>query len=128
MTPEAAVVIYDGHCRFCRQQVALLRRMDRGRRLTFTSLHDAHVPTRYPTLTREALLARLHLVEGCGAITTGAAAFRRITRLVPLLWPLAPLLHLPGSLPLWEALYRLVARYRYRFGRVTCDDGSCSLV
>ena len=128
MTASHAVVIFDGHCRFCIRQIALLRRLDLGRRLVFASLHDPRVATRYPMLRREDLLARLHLIEASGATTSGAAAFRRMTRLLPLLWPLAPLLHLPGSLPLWEALYRLVARHRYRFGRVTCDDGSCSIV
>ena len=39
-----------------------------------------------------------------------------------------PVLHLPGTMPLWSWLYRRVAKSRYRFGRVeACDDGSCRI-
>jgi predicted DCC family thiol-disulfide oxidoreductase YuxK len=42
------------------------------------------------------------------------------------LWPLAIPLHVPGTMPLWRALYGFVARNRYRIaGR--CDDGSCRI-
>jgi predicted DCC family thiol-disulfide oxidoreductase YuxK len=45
------------------------------------------------------------------------------------LWPLAPLLHIPFSMPLWRWLYRLVARNRYRIAgkRMECDDQACSV-
>ena len=48
------------------------------------------------------------------------------SRRLPLLWPLALLLHIPGSLPLWQAAYAFVAKRRLLLaGR--CDDGSCPL-
>ncbi len=31
-----------------------------------------------------------------------------------LLWPLALLLHVPGTLPIWQRLYAFVARHRLR--------------
>jgi predicted DCC family thiol-disulfide oxidoreductase YuxK len=48
---------------------------------------------------------------------------------LPLLWPLAPLLHIPLSMPLWRWLYRFIARNRYRIAgkRTQCDDNACSL-
>jgi len=51
---------------------------------------------------------------------------RYLTRRLRRLWWLAPLLHLPGTLPLWRFLYRQVAHRRYWFGKVEdCDDGTC---
>ena len=41
--PEADVIIYDGHCRFCRGQVERLSRWDTGGRLAYLSLHDPEV-------------------------------------------------------------------------------------
>ena len=66
------------------------------------------------------------VVDRAGTARGGAEAVRYLSRRLPLLWPLALPLHLPGSLPIWRSLYALVARNRYRIaGR--CDDGSCRL-
>jgi len=35
-------------------------------------------------------------------------------------------LHIPGSLPVWNWLYRLVARNRMRLGG-RCEEGTCRL-
>jgi predicted DCC family thiol-disulfide oxidoreductase YuxK len=41
---------------------------------------------------------------------------------------LAPVVHVPFSLPLWQFLYRQVARHRYRWGQVNqCDDDACNV-
>jgi len=126
--PNADVVIYDGECRFCQGQVARLAQWDRGRRLTFLSLHDPLVAQRYPDLTREQLMAQMYLVESGGQRHAGAAAFRYLTRKLPRLWPLAPLLHIPFSLPLWQWCYRQIARRRYALaGRQDCTAGSCEV-
>jgi predicted DCC family thiol-disulfide oxidoreductase YuxK len=68
------------------------------------------------------------LVDGSGRRHHGADAMRYLSRRLPRLWPLSPLLHLPGSLPFWRWCYRRVANWRYRLGgRIACDDGSCGL-
>jgi predicted DCC family thiol-disulfide oxidoreductase YuxK len=122
--PEADVVIYDGDCRICTRQIENLARWDTRRRLAFLSLHDPRVAQHYPDLTREKLLEQMAVVDPHGVRYWGAAAVRRLTRLVPRLWWLAPLLHLPGTLPVWQRLYRQFARRRYLFGKTdACQDG-----
>ncbi len=126
--PEADIVIYDGHCRFCRGQVERLNRWDTVGRLAFLSLHDAEVARRYPDLDHEALMQQMVVVDRQGRRHWGAAAFRYLSTRLPRLWCLAPLMHIPGSLWLWQALYRQVAKRRYQFGRTEgCDSGSCRL-
>ena len=122
--PARDTVLYDGACRFCRGQMAVLRWFDPTGRLSITSLHDPSVALDFPELPRERLLEEMVVVDRDGRARSGASAVRYLTRRMPLLWPLAPLLHLPGSLPLWDRLYRLIARHRYRFAG-TCDEGTC---
>ena len=126
--PEADVVIYDGHCRFCRGQVERLSRWDTGGRLAYLSLHDAEVARRFPDLNHEALMQQMVVVDGQGRRHWGAAAFRYLSARLPRLWWLAPLMYIPGSLGLWQFLYRQVAKRRYQLGRAQgCDSGSCRL-
>lgn len=124
--PEHDTVLYDGQCRFCRGQIAMLRWFDPSRRITFTSLHDPSVGRDFPELQRERLLEQMYVIDRGGRARGGAEAVRYLSRRLPLLWPLAVPLHLPGSLPLWQAAYAFVARNRYRIaGR--CDEGTCRL-
>jgi predicted DCC family thiol-disulfide oxidoreductase YuxK len=80
----------------------------------------------FPEIAPEDLLARMYVVDRAGRARGGADAVRYLSRRLPLLWPLAIPLHVPGTMPLWRALYGFVARNRYRIaGR--CDDGSCRI-
>jgi predicted DCC family thiol-disulfide oxidoreductase YuxK len=127
-SPAVDVVIFDGHCRFCRANVELFHRLDRRRRLAFLSLHDPEVYRRWPDLTHEQLMQEMVIVDRHGGRHAGAASIRYLSRRLPLLWPLAPLLHIPFSMPLWRGLYRFIARNRYRIAgkRKECDDNACS--
>ncbi|HEY4313144.1 MAG TPA: DUF393 domain-containing protein [Pirellulales bacterium] len=126
--PLADVVIFDGHCRFCISQVRTIERWFAARRLAYLSLHDSRVSARYPDLSHDDLMREMYVVDRQGRRHGGAAAIRYLSRRLPRLWWVAPLLHLPGSMPLWSWLYRQVATRRYLFGRLeSCDDGSCRL-
>lgn len=124
--PERDTVLFDGQCRFCRSQVDLLRRFDRSGRLRFVSLHEPLAGQDFPELDPDSLMREMHVVDRAGRVRAGAEAVRYLSRRLPLLWPLAVPLHVPGSLPAWNWLYRVVARNRYRLaGR--CDEGTCRL-
>jgi predicted DCC family thiol-disulfide oxidoreductase YuxK len=124
--PPRDTVLYDGRCRFCRSQISILRRLDLGGVLEFTSLHDPSVGRDFPELAHDDLLAQMVVVDKAGLARGGADAVRYLSRRLPLLWPLAVPLHIPGTLPLWAALYRLVARNRMRIAG-SCEDGTCKL-
>ena len=115
-TPARDTVLYDGQCRFCRSQIALLRRLDLGGSLHFTSLHDPAVPEVFPELSRDDLLAQMYVIDTAGRARGGAEAVRYLSRKLPLLWPLA----------VWQALYRFVARNRMRIAG-SCTEGTCRL-
>lgn len=162
--PDTIVVIFDGRCKFCTQQVRLLQRLDRRQRLSFVSLHDPCVARWWPHLTYDRLMQEIYVLPpvavegaaagGAGVAPTGggdvaveadAVAAKMVGRQLAYpgaegaryllwqlvwLWPVAAVMSVPGSLPLWRALYRWVARQRYRFGKLgpECDpDGTCDL-
>jgi predicted DCC family thiol-disulfide oxidoreductase YuxK len=126
--PEADVVIFDGHCAFCRDQVRRLDRWDRAGRLAYLSLHDPLTAQRFPDLDREQLMQQMYVIDPSGNRHGGASALRYLSRRLPTLWLLAPLLHIPFTLPLWQWLYGLVAKRRYRLsGGDSCKDGVCQI-
>jgi predicted DCC family thiol-disulfide oxidoreductase YuxK len=128
--PTSDVVIFDGQCAFCQQQVQRLHRWDGKNRLSFISLHDALVAERFPDLSHDELMQQMYVVTRRGQRFAGAAAFRFLTRRLPRLWILAPLLHIPFSLPLWQWGYRQIAKRRYKISqkmRPDCQSGNCKI-
>ena len=87
--PDRDTVLYDGQCRFCRSQIALLRRLDAFGSLRYTSFHDEQVARDFPELPQERLREEMVIVDRAGAARGGAEAVRYLSRRLPLLWPLA---------------------------------------
>ncbi len=127
MRPGADIVIYDGFCRFCYAQMRLLSRADLRGSLAFLSLHDERSNRLLPGWTFERKMSAMVVLDHDGRYHPGAAAMRYLSRRLPLLWWMALPLHIPGTMGLWQWLYRLVADVRYRFGRRDCDGGTCHL-
>lgn len=126
--PDRDIVIWDGQCVFCRGQVLRLRKFDSGDRLSYISLHDPRVGERFAELSFEQLMDQLWLVTSDGRKLGGADAGRLLSRKLPTLWWLAPLLHIPFSMPLWRWVYKSVANRRYKIAGKNCSlDGTCHL-
>jgi predicted DCC family thiol-disulfide oxidoreductase YuxK len=127
--PDADIVIFDGHCKFCTEQVRRLARWDgTGRRLAFLSLHDREVAKRFPDLTYDQMMEEMYVVDRQGGRYGGAAALRYLTTRLPRLYVLAPFMYLPFTMPLWRWGYKQVAKRRYAImGKAAdgCDDESC---
>jgi len=120
--PVRDIVIFDGDCRICTGGVWILYRLDCLGRLSFLSLHDGDVSRFAPNLTHDQMMEEMWVVDVMGKQHSGAKAFRYLTRRLVLLWPVMPLLHIPGSLPVWNWLYQKVAAARYRFGKNSSED------
>ena len=124
--PEQDTVLFDRECRFSQRQIAILRRLDVRRRFIYKSLHEPSVAADFPELSMEQLQEQMFVIDTQGNAGGGATAVRYLSRKLPLLWPLALLLHIPGSLPLWNWLYAYVAKRRlWIAGR--CDNTSCQI-
>ena len=115
------IFYYDAECRFCVALARLLERLDWGRVLELRAGLDEDA--RRVGLTDVDLQRSAYLVSPGGTdvargggrdctVLEGFFAFRRLSLLVPLLWPFAPLLWLPGSGLLGPRMYRWVADNR----------------
>lgn len=119
-------VIWDGNCNFCRMQVKRLASFDGGR-LAYLSLHDSRVKELCPDLSFEQLMEQMWLVTSGGKRFGGADAVKYLSRSLVRLWWLAPLMHIPFTMPLWRWLYRLVAKLRYRIAGRNCESEACDI-
>lgn len=123
---RTGIVLYDGTCPLCQRSVAILRRLDWRKALSF---HDARDPANLPMaktpLVRKRLLEEMHVVTPTGEVFAGFAAFRWIAGVLPPLMMVWPLLFLPGVPALGQRAYLWVAKNRYNL--VPCKDGVCQL-
>ncbi len=101
-------VWYDGGCPLCVREIALMRRLDRGRRVEWVDLGDGESVC---PIDRGELLARFHAREG-GVMRSGAAAFAAMWRAIPAMRPLGLAARMPGVLPVLEAAYLRFLRVR----------------
>ena len=115
------VFYYDGECGFCTRVVRVLAATDLRRRVrwvAFQSLEEFPGALTRADLQREAYVQHGDKLEG------GFYSFRRLTLLLPPLWPLAPLMWFPGMHRLGEAAYAWVARNRGRLPGSVCSIDS----
>ncbi len=110
---EPVVVLFDGRCGFCKRSILTLSMMDWLRRLQFSSYHDPDNKKRYaPDLSHETLNKEMHVRLRDGSYKKGFFAFRALTWHLPALWPLAPLLYIPGVSVIGSAAYTYIADHR----------------
>jgi predicted DCC family thiol-disulfide oxidoreductase YuxK len=125
---DADVVIYDGECNFCSSAVYNIRRLDCcSNRISYISLHDSRVAERYPDLSRQQMMEQMYVVDQSDRRHGGADAIRYLSRRLPLLWIVAPILHIPGTAKLWRWMYRQVAKRRYQLAGKSCENDACKI-
>ncbi len=120
-------VLYDGQCPLCLKSVGVLKRLDWFHRLTYVNARErARLPLSDAPLDPDRLLQEMHVLTPDGRrLYHGFAALRWMAWRLPLLWPIAPLLYIPGVPSLGQRLYLWVARNRFRL--VPCHGGVCTL-
>jgi predicted DCC family thiol-disulfide oxidoreductase YuxK len=121
-----AHVLYDGDCALCRESIAMLRKLDWLGKLSYLDARDQTQPAlQQPPVAGAPLLEEMHVLTPEARLHHGFAAFRWLAWRLPALWPLAPLLYIPGVPWLGQRLYLWVARNRFHL--VPCHDGVCEI-
>lgn len=114
-------VLYDGACRLCNRSMFFFLVADRLGRLRAVDFRDAELRKRYaPDISSVDLDRALHIRLPDGTTFAGFDAFRKLTWNIPVLWPLAPFLYIPGIPLIGRAIYAKIAARRNR-----CADGHC---
>jgi predicted DCC family thiol-disulfide oxidoreductase YuxK len=117
----ALEVFYDGACPLCAREIALLRRLDRRRRIRFVDIAVPAFDAAAVGVSWAALMGRMHARLPDGTLVTGAEVFRLLyasvgcTRLVALS-------RVPGVRWLVDRGYELFARYRLTLTGRRCDQ------
>jgi predicted DCC family thiol-disulfide oxidoreductase YuxK len=118
------VVFYDGVCGLCNRFTQFLLARDRTGRIAFAPLQGTTARAR---LTRYGVdptdLDTVYVIADCGLPTervyARSPAVLHALRQLPGAWPILARLSLLIPRPIADAVYRLVARSRYRvFGRL----------
>jgi predicted DCC family thiol-disulfide oxidoreductase YuxK len=122
------VLIYDGSCGLCQRTVALLRRLDVADRIEFLDAIDdwPRIHGAFPSLSLDACLKTMHVVMAGGRVEAGFDACRALSWSLPLLWPIALLLYLPGVPAVGRRVYAEVAARRDRSGCPVVPAGSAA--
>lgn len=110
--PSAVTVYYDADCGFCIWTVALLLRLDRGRRVTPATIQGA-VHGDLATVPADRVMTSFHArADGAPPVSAGAA----LTVLLCTLGPLRPIGRLTARFPrLTDRAYFAVANRRGRW-------------
>jgi predicted DCC family thiol-disulfide oxidoreductase YuxK len=118
---NALVIVFDGSCRFCQNQMRWIRQRDKAGRFEFVPSQTENLTQRFPVLAGQDMATGLRVILPDGSAHSGADAVYAIARRLPRWrWP-ALIYPLPGLRSLFRALYGWIAARRYRLaGR--CDD------
>ncbi len=107
------VVLFDGRCGLCQKSIFTLSMLNWLHRLDFANFHDPMKKKSHAShIHLDALNTEIHVKMPDGTHRKGFFAFRALTWHVPVLWPFAPFLYLPGASLVGKATYIWVAEHR----------------
>jgi len=109
-------ILYDGSCRLCSRSVRILASADIFHRLEFQDFRRLNLAQFNQEHKLELIpdaLEREMAVRANGKVYAGFEAYRVIAWALPLFWPFAPVLSLPGSSKLGKRVYSYIAGNRY---------------
>jgi predicted DCC family thiol-disulfide oxidoreductase YuxK len=106
-------MLFDGDCGLCQRTVRVIERLDVFHAIAYYDVRNdwRRTVARFPALTQPACLDEMHVVAA-DRVVTGFRAYRELVWKLPALWPLLPVLYVPGVPRLGQRLYRHVAARR----------------
>ena len=114
-------LLYDGKCGLCIRSVFGILMLDPVGRVRPVDFHDKAARTAVaPELKFADLDKAMHIKTGTGRSEKGFDAFRLLAWSLPPLWPLAPLLYIPGIPPVGRIIYAQISKRRRRCDHVQC--------
>jgi predicted DCC family thiol-disulfide oxidoreductase YuxK len=115
--PDKPLVIFDGHCGFCRIWIQYWTQLT-GDAVQYAP--SQQVRDQFPEIPPENFSHSVHLVLPEGNILSGArAVFTTLTYATGTSWSAWAYDHVPGFAPISEALYRFIAAHRSLFYQLT---------
>jgi predicted DCC family thiol-disulfide oxidoreductase YuxK len=117
------VVLFDGQCGLCLPSMYILQLCDWLHVLkpvNFRIVDDRRAFA--PDVTERNLDKAMHIRLEDGSYLTGFDAFRYMAKLLPPLWPLYPLLWIPGVAPVGRRVYARIADSRKK-----CNHENCAI-
>ncbi|MEP7088090.1 MAG: DCC1-like thiol-disulfide oxidoreductase family protein [Gemmatimonadota bacterium] len=119
-------LVYDGYCPLCIRTMTQLDALDGARRLRYVDLErqSALAKALLPGVSPEEMREEMVVVTPAECALRGFYAFREISRRLPALWPLVPLMFVPGSAWVGTRLYAWVAANR---ARRLCEGDACAV-
>jgi predicted DCC family thiol-disulfide oxidoreductase YuxK len=118
-------LVYDGYCPLCIRTMTQLEVLDGARRLRYVDLERETARARelLPNDSIEAMREQMAVVTPEGRVLRGFFAFRELSRRLPPLWVLVPLIYAPGADWVGTRVYAWVAANR---ARRLCEGDSCA--
>lgn len=108
--PDQPLVIFDGHCGFCRIWIDYWKALTADR---IAYAPSQEVGSEYPQIPAEEFGKSVQLVMPSGDVLRGArAVFVTLTYAPGMAWLLKAYEHVPGFAPATEAAYRWIAAHR----------------
>jgi predicted DCC family thiol-disulfide oxidoreductase YuxK len=126
--PAKHLVLYDSDCSLCTFQSRLITWMDWFNTVALLPISDERTAQVAPQLTRTDLHEAIHCVAKDGRIHRGARCLRFIGLRMPLAFPFALLMWLPGVIYVSEIFYRWISRNRYLLSRVFGCKEACAIM
>lgn len=120
------VVVYDGECRFCIQQIQRFQRLDPSNQFEWVPRQQPGLEKRFPILAQSDFDTGMRYIGAGDKVEVGADAVYQICKRLPAFQPVAWLYLLPGCKQIARAIYAWIAANRKRLGQ-TCDNGACSI-
>ena len=119
-------LVYDGYCPLCIRTMTQLDELDGGRRLRYVDLErEGELAKKLlPGVSVEDMREEMAVVTPSGVGLRGFFAFREISKRLPVLWPLVPLMFAPGSAWVGTRVYAWVAANR---ARRLCEGDACAV-